>query len=604
MVGVHSDNIKRANDRLSPARLEQLKDLALEAGCVAVLSGLAFRDVGIRYAQERALSEQMELAAGVGLPLVLYEVRASEALVERITEFRSSGAGEGRAAVVPIAIFNFAGSREELAAYLALDCYIILTGRVCDSTERGGQLRDLATAIPPDRLMLASDSPFTTPQNIPDVFMREGRNEPSNLPYVLEALAPVLGLPAVELAASTRRNTLAFFGIQEAAEAAAAATAEAAAAAEAMATATATAVAAPSAGGPTSAGISKAGRPGTAPSPSPPPLQQQQPQASPISAHRKAKAKGHDLSPVGAGGQGPSLELAGDRDQDEDDDEDGEGSEGGDDERDGGGTSNSTRAACLFALMQLREDEDCDGDGEDAKAGAEAEEDEEGDDGTERAGAGASTSQPGGGDAVKRGGTAGGKGGPHPPPRNFVAEYAAAAAAKGPVTGPRVSYSCRGCRSVLFTEADTEGHQDEERALFAANKARKKGRGRHGNDLEASLCSMHFLRKPLAWMEMCLQTEGPRVGEGKLVCPTCAAKLGKWAAGAGATGVQCSCGVTMPPPAYAILRARLDILDAQVGRALRVCVFAVSKKQTRARRRKYNEVKYMEIWSNIMILVK
>ncbi|GIL43496.1 hypothetical protein Vafri_930 [Volvox africanus] len=549
MVGVHSDNIKRANDRLSPARLEQLKDLALEAGCVAVLAGLAFRDVGIRYAQERALSEQMELAAGVGLPLVLYEVRASDALVERITEFRSSGAGEGRAAVVPIAIFNFAGSGEELAAYLALGCYIILTGRVCDSTEHGGQLRELAAAIPRDRLILASDSPFTTPQNIPDVFMREGRNEPSNLPYALGALAPALGLSAAELAASTRRNTLSFFGIQEAAEAAAAA-AEAEATA---ATATATTVAASSAGGPTAAAISQEGRPEM--TPSPPPHQHQVP---PVSAQRKVKAEGLDLSPVGAGGKGPTPDLAGE----EEDDEDG-------DERGSGGASSKARVANLFALMQLREDGDGDGngngDGENSKVEEEAE-DAGGDDGAERTGGGASTSQSG--DvavaAAKRGGTQSGRAGQKPQPRNFVAEYAAAAAAKGPVTGPRVSYSCRGCRSVLFTEADTEGHRDEERALFAATKPRKKGRGRHGNDLEASLCSMHYLRTALPWMEMCLQTEGLRVGEGKLVCPTCAAKLGKWAVGPGATGVQCSCGVVVPAPAYAVLRARLDILDAQL----------------------------------------
>ncbi|GLI68755.1 hypothetical protein VaNZ11_013208 [Volvox africanus] len=553
MVGVHSDNIKRANDRLSPTRLEQLKDLALEAGCVAVLAGLAFRDVGIRYAQERALSEQMALAAGVGLPLVLYEVRASEALVERITEFRSSGAGEGRAAVVPIAIFNFAGSGEELAAYLALGCYIILTGRVCDSTERGEQLRELATAIPRHRLILASDSPFTTPQNIPDVFMREGRNEPSNLPYVLGALAPALGLSAAELAASTRRNTLLFFGIQEAAEAAAAAAAEAAEATAATVTATAATVAAPCAGGQAAAAIDPEMIP------SPPPLHQHQHQhqhqhhAPPVSAQRTVKAEG--LSPVGAGRKGPSLELVGE----EEDDEDG-------DERGSGGASSSARAANLFALMQLREDGNCDGDGEGAKVEEEAE-DADGDDGAERTGGGASTSFKSGDGAVaaaKRGGTRGGKAGPQSQPRNFVAEYAAAAAAKGPVTGPRVSYSCRGCRSILFTEADAEGHRDEERALFAASKPRKKGRGRQGNDLEASLCSMHFLRKSLPWMEMCLQTEGPQVGEGKLVCPTCAAKLGKWAAGPGATGVQCSCGVVVPAPAYAVLRARLDILDAQL----------------------------------------
>lgn len=37
-----------------------------------------------RYAQERALVAQMELAAEVGLPLVLYEVNAAEALADKV----------------------------------------------------------------------------------------------------------------------------------------------------------------------------------------------------------------------------------------------------------------------------------------------------------------------------------------------------------------------------------------------------------------------------------------------------------------------------------------------------------------------------------------
>ena len=38
-----------------------------------------------RYAQERALVSQMELATDVGLPMVLYEVRAAEALMEKVS---------------------------------------------------------------------------------------------------------------------------------------------------------------------------------------------------------------------------------------------------------------------------------------------------------------------------------------------------------------------------------------------------------------------------------------------------------------------------------------------------------------------------------------
>ncbi len=39
-------------------------------------------------------------------------------------------------------------------------------GRVCDPGDKGAQLLELAASIPRDRLMIASDAPFTTPQNI------------------------------------------------------------------------------------------------------------------------------------------------------------------------------------------------------------------------------------------------------------------------------------------------------------------------------------------------------------------------------------------------------------------------------------------------------
>ncbi|PNW77279.1 hypothetical protein CHLRE_10g429601v5 [Chlamydomonas reinhardtii] len=618
MLGVHSDNIKRANDRLAPARLESLKDLALEGCCVAVMAGLAFRDVGIRYAQERALSEQMELAAAIALPLVLYEVRASEALVERIAEFRASGAGEGRAAATPIAIFNFTGSEDELRTYLALGCYIVLTGRVCDQTEKGERLRELAATIPADRLILASDSPFATPQNIDDVFMREGRNEPSNLPYLLTALAAALGLPEAQLAAATRRNALTFFGIREAAEAAEeAAAAEAAeAAAAGMAAAAGAAEAGPSGSGaaapaapaaPAPAGAkTPAGKGGKAAAAATAADEEEEVEVKSGKGARRGKKGGRGVVDSSEEDEGPAQARsggarrrggaaaaapAGDAEEAEEDD----GEELGlalakqrrNKAKKGKGKAGAGKAANAFAQLRLQEGEGEGGDGsgaeqrkedgeeeedqerqqaseerEEEEGASQGEEDEDGDgaEGRGASGAGASTSSPAAATAAARA--------RRPAPRNFVAEYEAAAAAKGPATGPRVSYSCRGCRSVLFTEADTFPHQDDERAVFAATKPRnKKGRGKKGGDDGGDgLCSMHFLSHPLPWMQSCMQSEGGRLGEGRLDCPTCAAKLGKWAAGPGSEGggVACSCGVLVPAPAFAVMKARLDIVDSQL----------------------------------------
>ncbi len=52
-------------------------------------------------------------------------------------------------------------------------------------------------------------------QNIPDVWIREARNEPSNLPYVVEAIAKALQLDTPTLSATLTKNTKTFFNLQD-----------------------------------------------------------------------------------------------------------------------------------------------------------------------------------------------------------------------------------------------------------------------------------------------------------------------------------------------------------------------------------------------------
>jgi len=61
-------------------------------------------------------------------------------------------------------------------------------------------LRDLASAVPLESLVLETDSPYLPPQE-----KRGGRNEPSFLPRVADALAAARGIsPEAVAAASTR----------------------------------------------------------------------------------------------------------------------------------------------------------------------------------------------------------------------------------------------------------------------------------------------------------------------------------------------------------------------------------------------------------------
>lgn len=59
----------------------------------------------------------------------------------------------------------FTGTEYELDKYLDLDCYIRITGWICDE-RRGKHLTKLIKRIPSNRLMVETDAPFLTPRNL------------------------------------------------------------------------------------------------------------------------------------------------------------------------------------------------------------------------------------------------------------------------------------------------------------------------------------------------------------------------------------------------------------------------------------------------------
>lgn len=220
MVGIHSDMIKRSNDKLPPQRLEALKEACLRPEVLGLIAGLDFaRDVGLRYAQLRSLEQQLEIAREVGLPAVLYQVSAFPDLMEKIEAHLAACALAATAAATVagrVALYNFAGSVSDLASLKALSqVYLILSGRlVTDTGEKGTEFRSaLKESFPIERVLICSDSPHSTPQNIEDTFVREGRNEPSNLPFIIKALAEAYSLEVTQAAEIVRANSHRFFGI-------------------------------------------------------------------------------------------------------------------------------------------------------------------------------------------------------------------------------------------------------------------------------------------------------------------------------------------------------------------------------------------------------
>lgn len=166
--------------------------------------GLDFdRDFSPRPHQEKALEEQLALAAELAMPVFLHEREASQRLLEILREFRDR---------LPAAVVHcFTGERRALYAYLDLDLHIGITGWVCDE-RRGTHLHPLLGDIPAGRLMLETDSPFLLPRSLRPK-PKSGRNEPAFLPEVLREVALHRGQSEEQLAAETTACARAFFDL-------------------------------------------------------------------------------------------------------------------------------------------------------------------------------------------------------------------------------------------------------------------------------------------------------------------------------------------------------------------------------------------------------
>lgn len=198
-AGVHPHDAKSCN----PETITKLRELAALPQVVAIGEcGLDYnRDFSPREVQRKWFAEQIQLAAGLKMPLFLHERDAFTDFVAILKEHAAPKA----------VVHCFTGTHAELKAYLDLGCYIGITGWICDE-RRGKHLRELVRLIPLNRLMIETDAPFLTPRDLKEK-PADGRNEPAYLSHILQAVARCIGKPAAEVAQATTETAAEFFGI-------------------------------------------------------------------------------------------------------------------------------------------------------------------------------------------------------------------------------------------------------------------------------------------------------------------------------------------------------------------------------------------------------
>lgn len=198
-AGIHPHHAEQASE----TGMQDIRQLLDDARVVAVgETGLDyFRDFTPRAQQQAGFERHIELAQETGLPMFLHERDAYPDFYDILARHRSS--------LSNLVVHCFTGSEEALDAYLSLDCYIGITGWICDE-RRGQHLLPLIKKIPTDRLLIETDAPYLLPRTLRPK-PKSRRNEPKYLAHICEYMAEVLETTPDELGRRTYENATRFF---------------------------------------------------------------------------------------------------------------------------------------------------------------------------------------------------------------------------------------------------------------------------------------------------------------------------------------------------------------------------------------------------------
>jgi TatD DNase family protein len=157
-----------------------------------------YYDKSDRAAQRERFEAHIEAARETGLPLIVHTRDAEDDTAEILTRAVGKGGVTG-------VLHCFTGSQKLADVALELGFYVSLSGIV--TFKNAADLQATARAIPDDRILVETDSPFLAP-----VPHRGKTCEPAFVVDTAHFVAELRGVEYDELAASTTRNFFNLFG--------------------------------------------------------------------------------------------------------------------------------------------------------------------------------------------------------------------------------------------------------------------------------------------------------------------------------------------------------------------------------------------------------
>jgi TatD DNase family protein len=194
-VGMHPDEVgDLSEERFAYLEAQCHRDKVVAVGEI----GLDYYwDTESHEVQKKWFLKQLDLARRLDLPVIIHSRDAAEDTLQIMKEY-----GKGLRGV----IHCFSYSKELAEEYVKLGFHIGIGGVV--TFKNGKKLKEIAGAIPLERILLETDCPYLAPEPY-----RGKRNASMYLTYVAEEIAKIRGISYEEVVEQTEQNAKILFSI-------------------------------------------------------------------------------------------------------------------------------------------------------------------------------------------------------------------------------------------------------------------------------------------------------------------------------------------------------------------------------------------------------
>jgi Tat protein secretion system quality control protein TatD with DNase activity len=193
--------------------------VARKGECVGILTGLNFsRPQGSHFAQETLFRASYKLAEKLELPLVLYNASDGTSMTRAMELLEEEGWDAAKIKVIVHDVVAVCGCDTNILANVVaagLLCSVSSSG-ISDLVDEAIQIKakDCVKGIPMEQLLTCSNSPWNTPQNLADEYLRTLRNEPSTIASLYQSLEEIYNVKSKDLAKTVMESSLTVFGLK------------------------------------------------------------------------------------------------------------------------------------------------------------------------------------------------------------------------------------------------------------------------------------------------------------------------------------------------------------------------------------------------------